>query len=259
MRHVISSINKDVNTIVIVDNASTNKGEIKLISATNNVTCIFNNENYGIARALNIGIEFAKKRYKPDWILLLDQDSIPQDGYSTILLNYLSYSNYELDNVCVLRGVASYILEKKSGIEDSTLYPFKTNILSGNLVRAGVFNTIRFREDFFMDFVDTDFFRNIARKDLLCLFSPAVTLEHQLGKRIHFLGKEINYEGIERMREMIRNSTILFFEAPKDFRVLIAGYTAYVTNVIKEGFIIATRYLLSGFVSAFAFVLNREK
>jgi rhamnosyltransferase len=74
-KDVINSIVNQVDFIIIVDNGSKNINDIKEIcSIKSNIEIIENDINYGIGKALNIGIEKLKNNY--DWILTLDQDSV---------------------------------------------------------------------------------------------------------------------------------------------------------------------------------------
>lgn len=57
-----------------------------LTSSTQNIILIKNDANYGFARGNNIGIEFAFKNLNPDYILLLNNDTVVDPDFLTKLI-----------------------------------------------------------------------------------------------------------------------------------------------------------------------------
>ncbi|MFH0831805.1 MAG: glycosyltransferase family 2 protein [archaeon] len=60
--------------VIVVDNAS-KQNEAKRIRKKFNVETIRNKENYGFAKGNNIGIRYALKKFKPDYLFLLNDDT----------------------------------------------------------------------------------------------------------------------------------------------------------------------------------------
>jgi rhamnosyltransferase len=87
---LVDSINKQTDEIVIVDNfsRSDNSKEILKSLEENQIKIIYNNDNYGMAKALNQGVRYAlSKQYK--WVLTLDQDSeFYPNTYNILLAGY---------------------------------------------------------------------------------------------------------------------------------------------------------------------------
>ena len=81
--------------ILIVDNGSDNESFAILkreYKAASNVYVIHSRENYGFARGNNIGISYAKKYLKAEFVLLLNSDTIMiQDDYIEKMLSEFSY------------------------------------------------------------------------------------------------------------------------------------------------------------------------
>ena len=63
--------------IIVVDNASSNNEAKEIHEAYPNELDVIKNEaNYGYTGGNNIGIEYAMSKYKPDYILILNNDII---------------------------------------------------------------------------------------------------------------------------------------------------------------------------------------
>lgn len=78
----VASIMKNVSEaeyeIVIIDNASPDKsGKIleKIYKKNKNINVIINEKNMGFARGNNVGFEYAKRKLKCDFIILLNNDT----------------------------------------------------------------------------------------------------------------------------------------------------------------------------------------
>ncbi|MDP3987377.1 MAG: glycosyltransferase, partial [Nanoarchaeota archaeon] len=61
--------------IFLVDNNSKNKIGGKIKKKFSGVKTIINKENYGFSKGNNIGIDIARKEYKPDYFLVLNDDT----------------------------------------------------------------------------------------------------------------------------------------------------------------------------------------
>lgn len=85
--------------IIIVDNASTNNSGKKLkeiYSSDNNIDIILNERNVGFAQGNNIGCEFAKNRYNPDFYIVMNNDvEIQQENFIEEI--YRIYAEDEFD------------------------------------------------------------------------------------------------------------------------------------------------------------------
>jgi rhamnosyltransferase len=73
-------------TKILVDNGSINQSELKLLSAEcASCVLISNSENLGLAEAINRGVAHADSVAGIEYVLLLDQDSLPENGAVQIL------------------------------------------------------------------------------------------------------------------------------------------------------------------------------
>lgn len=82
--------------ITIVDNASPNKSGDRLINefrGDNQVTILKNKENLGFAQGNNIGYRYAKAMFNPDFIVMINNDTLVTDN-NFLLKLYEIYSEY---------------------------------------------------------------------------------------------------------------------------------------------------------------------
>ncbi len=226
------SICKQVDEVIIVDNASSCKTSKDILeSLAEKVKVIYNDKNYGVAKALNIGAKYAiANNYK--WLLTLDQDSEFIQGTYDLLLNayellpekkrtmliapqYKEKINIKnLNDIC-LPVVKNIIWQNKSFI-----------ITSGCLVKTEVFNLIGFFEEkLFIDRVDFDFCLRIQKKGYLAMIATNVFFAHELAHpEKKFYLKNFNYCA-ERRYYISRNSVYLFknyfFYAPLTTTILL--------------------------------------
>ena len=105
-RHVFNQASKQVNHVIIVDNDSRSKGVLRdLCDGVGNCDFIEVCFNSGVAHALRVGVNYASK-YKPDWLLLLDDDTVPMSNAVDKVLGLISnLPGFILDRVgAVLMG-----------------------------------------------------------------------------------------------------------------------------------------------------------
>lgn len=185
----ISAVYTQVENVIVVDNGSNNIQSIEQKCCLDRVILIKNNNNEGIAKALNQIFEKSIQLYGYDiYVLTLDQDSIV---YSDIISVYKNYINFEgVASISSLRYDRNYPVEEK--YNDSEYEYIRKCITSGNLVYARIWNEIGgFNEDLFIDMVDTEFCYRLIENGYKILRVNKVELEHELGKpfRVRFLGR----------------------------------------------------------------------
>jgi GT2 family glycosyltransferase len=159
------------------------------------VQLIANDDNRGLAAAQNQGIEAAFRR-GADWVLLLDDDSVPRPGMLAAFADALAAAR-DPQRVALL---AAAILQPEaagqtrywtmrgkwrvarrrlgSAVEEDAIFA----IASGSLVRNEAIKSLGgLREDFFIDYVDVEFGLRLKRAGWRILVVPRAMLEHRLG------------------------------------------------------------------------------
>jgi len=198
--------------VVIVDNDSDNRDFIKdLCTDVNNCDFIEVGFNSGIAHALRVGIEYAKK-YRPDWFLFLDDDTILLKNALNIVLKVTS----SLLNI-TRNKVGAVLLSSVDG--NCSLKEVKYGVFSGTLIKAEVASRTCCRDDFFLDQADFDMYSRIRDLGYSTLTISYRLIDRRLGLRrwSRILRKAIIYEPPWRYYYIVRNSTKLLIEGKMDF------------------------------------------
>lgn len=189
---------------VIVDNASAQAdiAAIESMATTRkNTLLITNNSNLGLAAALNKGAEYISKNHtEREFILLLDQDSLPHPKSIEILL----HAFLELENNGKKVGcVGPLLVDTTTGLQHGfhnihfgkwTRQYTSANATepvaclnlngSGTLTRISLYKTLHgLDESFFIDHVDTDWAFRVIAADRLLFGIPQAVFDHSMGEK----------------------------------------------------------------------------
>jgi len=208
----INSFISQVDRLYLVDNSE--EVDHKLIDSIkdrySDIVYIQNEENLGIAKALNIACEKALQDGY-EWILTMDQDSVFDDFES-----FLSCceSVFQKDSDIAIFAPNHSHIEKKS--EDCS-FSFKDIVItSGNLLSLEVWQSVGgFDSELFIDMVDYDLSYKVINQNKKIVFFKNQYLKHSLGtiyKRKNLITKKIK-EKIEHSPQRVyyktRNSLFL--------------------------------------------------
>ena len=241
------SVKGQVDFIVIVDNATSDAAIItklkELAAASGKLKLILSTENFGIAWALNRGVEYAKEK-KSDWVLTLDQDSeLLADAVKNMMGNYEKLSEQEKDKVGVLGckylerqfnngNYKLQITNYESTTMDKQQLLFKENnlmVTSGNFVKMAAFEKAGvFEEKLFIDYVDIEFYYRVLKAGFKNYESQNVFILHEFGKSEKKFGFHITNQPPFRRYYIARNCIYFFkkfiFSYPyRALRVLFGG------------------------------------
>lgn len=239
----IGSYANFVDLIILIDNSE--EHNIKLIKNLKekfkNSIYINNNQNLGIATALNIGCETAIKKGF-DWILTMDQDSK--------FLNFIEYKNCLLNlkktsDIAILAANMTYNAKEK--MRNNLKYNYEEKdfvITSGNLLNLKLFHKIgRFEDKLFIDMVDYDYSARVREHNFKILYFENILAEHALGtlfKRKNLITRKVK-EKIEhnpqRVYYISRNSLYLWKRFsksfPKEFNLLKILNILFIHEITK--------------------------
>jgi len=175
--------------------------------------------NSGIAKALNTGIKEARKRWNPEWVVTMDQDSRFSGNYvSAALATARSSSRPDSVGMVCAESHNHAPLPKLGGTGEPEVFDPMT---SGSLVRCDVFDSVGyFDEDFFIDCVDTEFNARLRDHGFRSLAGLGCNLEHSLGNarpmkifgwRVRVGQKKLNvyYHPPFRVYYITRNSLVM--------------------------------------------------
>lgn len=224
---LIVSIENQVGIIYVVDN--TPKSELNHdLDGTHNDQLIYMplHDNYGIARAHNVGISSARLGGFSH-VLLMDQDSELLPGTVSTLLAE------EAKILC--RGVKvgaigpvfvdektghaapaltpTFFGTKKNEIDLGSELPVMTNyiIASGSLIRIQVLDTVGgMQEDLFIDWVDIEWGERASKLGYPSFLTPLVTMKHSIGDEfVTVFRRRITLHSDFRNYFIVRNAVYL--------------------------------------------------
>ncbi len=193
----VEAIKSQVDKVFLLDNGSKNIDEIKsLIADGEKISLILNDNNEGIARALN---QLCVSSYEEgfDYIVTLDQDSVADENMVEEMRHYIA------DDVGIIapRVVDDYEKEKN---EDLPLTEeIERPVTSGCLTSLKIWKELGgFDEKLFIDCVDFDFDTRILKAQKRIIRVNRAILHHRLGKAKEvkffvFFGKLL---GIEKLK-----------------------------------------------------------
>lgn len=152
---------------------------------------VFNfGENFGIAKAQSIGMKWAFEN-GADFILQMDQDSIPSDDLVVKLLDcyqQLTEKEYKIGLV----GCQDYdkdtkkdskaIINKEVNLENTSYFIVPDILSSGSLIPKNIYDLIGGMDDeLFIDIVDFEYCWRIREKKYLIIKNKDALLAHKLG------------------------------------------------------------------------------
>ena len=212
-----------IGTVFIIDNGSDDaeQGMLRGIAARQGVTLIANHRNLGVASALNIGIRQAV-RLGFSAALLLDQDTwVSHELVETLLDVYTSHP--ERERLAVIGsgfediGKPSDLLALQPPPATQAWVDVDSVITSGSLLPLAIHALVGpFREEFFIDHVDTEYCSR-ARARGFKIVKTRRTLMTQLigaptGHQFLWMRKWTTNHSADRRYYMARNGTVMLRE-----------------------------------------------
>ena len=222
----IAAVRPQVELIVIVDNHSENIGQIKTLAGKYHCEIICNNQNKGIAAALNQATR-AGEAQDYEWMLSLDQDSeCPVDFCSTLSSFFTRDPHIAI--------VAPIIRDRKNGIIGhrpiGEYGEVRTCITSGSCTRLTAWNEIGgYDEKLFIDSVDFDFCYRLRKVGYKVIQTDSDVLEHFIGeaKRTNFFNLRFQEHSAFRYYYIARNN--IYY--PKKNHLYIHMIRGYIRNL----------------------------
>lgn len=179
LRENVEAIHSQVDSLVIVDNGSSNCEDIiNLLESKPGVCYVFNSDNVGVAKALNM---MAAKAHEmgAEWLLTLDQDSVVAEN---MMAEYAQYTSDSTIGIITCR----YVDRNTESISHFT--PQENSfisrcITSGTYMNLNVWEQVGgFYEPLFIDQVDFDYCYTVREKGYKILQIGSTYLLHEIGK-----------------------------------------------------------------------------
>jgi rhamnosyltransferase len=185
INHVETLFGQVLRTVVIDNGSGPGAAAIlDAIAALPSVEVIRNPVNVGIARALNQGAQAAMDVWA-DWLLTMDQDAAPTDEIVSVACR--TFERYPSPDRIAVIGSTSFAdhlaLSKGAASRGRSWIEVSNVITAGSFVSLAAVRSIGgFREDFFVDYVDTEFCLRARARGYRVLASRAPAMTHRIGQ-----------------------------------------------------------------------------
>jgi rhamnosyltransferase len=218
----LNNVSAQVGTLVIVDNGSADAERDMLREAASDpkIDLVFNLDNLGVARALNIGIQRAVA-LGYSWVLLLDQDTRVDPGMVHALLG-IQASFPDRERLAVVGSNYADVTKRTPGAIDHNSLgddweEVEFIITSGSLLPLAAYFAIGpFREEFFIDYVDEDYCLRAKARGYRVIRSRKHLMSHAIGSptlhKMFWVKKWTTNHSPDRRYYIARNNTVLLRE-----------------------------------------------
>lgn len=226
----LNTLSKQCSEIIFIDNTPQNeRTNFQLPITEKQILTIPLGNNYGIAYAQNIGIQKAVDK-GADYVLLMDQDSIPEAGMVEKLLT--TFGSNSSPNIIAAgpsyidprSKIKSYFMVSKLGFP----FRYKPNkkiepliavnvtflISSGTLISIPKLLKVGgMRSNYFIDHVDTEWCLRALSKGFALVGLHSAIMEHSLGDKVKrfwlFYLRSVAYHSPLRDYYMFRNTLLM--------------------------------------------------
>ncbi|WP_052955067.1 glycosyltransferase family 2 protein [Microvirga vignae] len=234
---LVRSVIRDVDYVFVFVNAIIDHAiTVQLEQLAPRCQVIKSEYNLGVAEALNI-IALHSMLHGCDHVVLFDQDSRPPESLIPALRKSLD-SLIEAGNRVAVIGPeiiaprershefkSPRYFRKKDIVPKDDLIPVHYVITSGSLIDLRAFRDIgKFRSDFFIDAIDTEWCFRAWSKGYSCWFDSNLPMEHTIGEgavRSKVFGIRFPHQSPMRMYCYFRNqvASILLPHVPVEWKI----------------------------------------
>ncbi len=226
LKNLLDAVIPQVQNLIIVDNGS--RGNLKNWLYSQYPTIDFEalGQNYGIAKAQNVGIAKAKT-HGANYVLLLDQDSIPAANMVSMLLNAAEaqltkgvrlacvgprYEDPRQKNPPPFIKVVGLKLERQSCTAADSIVEVDYLIASGCLIPLLTLDSVGgMREELFIDYVDIEWGLRAKQMGFQSYGVCSAYMKHDLGDSpVLFRGRHVPVHSPLRHYYHFRNAVWLY-------------------------------------------------
>jgi rhamnosyltransferase len=219
---------RQLQEIIVVDNASTDETRSLLAAQYPQVTVLRMPENLGVGGALAAGLAYAAQEKGHDWIWMFDQDSVPALASLEVMLQEVEGLEGEASEIGILSALAvnqnmetssTPWLWRNGFVKPSAellAHPVMFSdlvITSGSMVRREVVATIGLpRADFFIDFVDYEYCLRARSHGYKIAVITRAKLQHEIGKarKVRLLGRSRLWSEHSPFREYYMSRNLVY-------------------------------------------------
>jgi len=199
-----------VEKLYVIDNSEKESEIVPEIKKLNKAEYFRNNENIGIAAALNLACGKAM-RDGFEWLLTMDQDSM----FKSDLFFYAAKTIDDTSDVAIISPNHNNRIAEKDSFEYSLQDMIMT---SGNLLNLKLYNRVgNFNDMLFIDEVDHDYCLRARLLDLKIICFTNIILDHKIGETVLKKGRNISVHSPARFYYMTRNTFYLLNKYGRTF------------------------------------------
>lgn len=192
----LESLAKQVDEMLLIDNHSSGSARDIVIDAAtrHGAHLLVNEENLGIAAALNQGIRFAIDQGS-EWVLTMDQDTLASPTMIQDLLT--AYNDCPFRNNVGAVGsnyrewnTGRVLLQNAAGYDETWIETDRV-VTSGTLIPTSIFKEIgQFCEGLFIDGVDIEYCLRLRSRGFKIIMTTRPCMTHSLGncEVVNFMG-----------------------------------------------------------------------
>ncbi len=173
----ITAMQISVDELIIVDDSGDNFSTYLKNGETKTEVKYIYNDNIGLSRSINKGIELAIHD-KADWILILNQDSSVNEDFIKVFRNYMARNSCE--KIAILAPQHDYDRHKR--YKKSGTVKVRYADLSGCLFNTKAIQEVgMFDEFFFIDGLDVEWCLRAGKNGYLIIRCNEAVIKHQPG------------------------------------------------------------------------------
>ena len=202
----LNAIVGQVDAAVIVDNGSENITDVQKLAIRFNSEIIVNEQNKGIATALNQGLQYASL-HGFEYVLTLDQDSISSEKMVEELKKRFS----EDENIAIIGPqIQELNIDAEVSHQSDELVYVNDLMTSGSLCEVAKLKSVGgFNDKLFIDCVDIEMCWRLRVNGYLIAKNNKVVIKHEIGKinKKRFLYRDVHVSNHNAVRAyyMARN------------------------------------------------------
>jgi rhamnosyltransferase len=216
----LKTLADQVGKIIIINSGPNKVNRDIVLEFGGKAELISNKEDFGQGRDLNEGVSFAISNGF-DWFLLMDQDSFCHKDLAQELIRAYNLCPFKekigaIGSNCVYKRLGEVKYPNKNA--EKVFFERDIVMTTGTLLSRDAFEKSGvFREEFFIDSIDTDYSLKIRKAGFKIIISYNAKLDHTVGnsnRAVNFFGKKIlvTNHSARRCYYMIRNGLILVKE-----------------------------------------------
>ena len=226
LARLLKAISPQVEHLILVDNSFTDSLSAWLSNEWPDVDYIPLHDNFGIAKAQNIGILRAQEQGSP-YVLLLDQDSIPAPDMVDALVAAAEakrakgvklacvgprYDDPRQQNPVPFIQIRDYRVKRQTCETQGCVVAVDYLIASGCLIPLDAIETVgAMQEELFIDYVDIEWGLRAQEEGFQSFGVCAAVMQHQLGEEpVYFRGRYIPVHSPLRHYYHFRNAVWLY-------------------------------------------------